>query len=224
MKDKKHHHQPHQHSEHCSHGANHGNHKEQDAVAQEELTQPFTTAYKQSTKKVDQEESLVQESLGKLEQQLEKAQNDAKEYWEMSLRLQAELQNIQRRAEQNVEKAHKFGLEKFAEAMLPAVDSLEKGLENTAAAQGQGDSQVETIRHGCELTLKILLDTLKKFNVEPIDAEGRPFDPAYHEAMLMQESNAVAPNTVLTVIQKGYTLNGRVIRPARVIVSKTQGK
>lgn len=218
MKDKKHHH--HQHSEHCSHGANHdhGDHKEHDAAAA-----PFTTAYKQSGKKGNQEESSAQESAGKLEEELVKAQSDAKEYWEMSLRLQAEMQNIQRRAEQNVEKAHKFGLEKFAEAMLPVVDSLEKALENSATS-GQSDSQVESIRHGCELTLKVLVDALKKFNVEPIEAEGRPFDPAYHEAMLMQESNAVPSNTVLTVVQKGYTLNGRVLRPARVIVAKAQSK
>lgn len=210
MNDKKHFH---------DHEPHHGHKKEHAQKESAEVGKAYTTAYKQHMQKEDtqQEEKVVQEGIQQLEKQLEKAETDAKEYWDLSLRLRAELENLQRRAEQNLEKAHKYGVEKFAEAMLPVVDSLEKGLETGASSDSV---KLEAIQQGCELTLKMLVDALKKFNIEPIDPLNQPFNPEYHEAILMQESAGTAPGNILAVIQKGYTLNGRVLRPARVIVAK----
>lgn len=144
-----------------------------------------------------------------LEEQLAAAQDQ-------SLRTAAELQNIRRRAEQDVEKAHKFALEKFANDLLPVVDSLERGLELTSAE----DEAVRAVREGVELTLKLFHDTLKRFQVEAVDPHGAPFNPEHHQAMAMEESTHVEPGSVLKVFQKGYLLNGRLLRPAMVVVSK----
>ncbi|WP_236211572.1 nucleotide exchange factor GrpE [Metapseudomonas otitidis] len=144
-----------------------------------------------------------------LEEQLAAAQDQ-------SLRTAAELQNIRRRAEQDVEKAHKFALEKFANDLLPVVDSLERGLELTSAE----DEAVRPVREGVELTLKLFHDTLKRFQVEAVDPHGTPFNPEHHQAMAMEESTHVEPGSVLKVFQKGYLLNGRLLRPAMVVVSK----
>lgn len=144
-----------------------------------------------------------------LEEQLATAQDQ-------SLRTAAELQNIRRRAEQDVEKAHKFALEKFANDLLPVVDSLERGLELTSAE----DEAVRPVREGVELTLKLFHDTLKRFQVEAVDPHGAPFNPEHHQAMAMEESTHVEPGSVLKVFQKGYLLNGRLLRPAMVVVSK----
>lgn len=144
-----------------------------------------------------------------LEEQLAAAQDQ-------SLRTAAELQNIRRRAEQDVEKAHKFALEKFANDLLPVVDSLERGLELTSAE----DEAVRPVREGVELTVKLFHDTLKRFQVEAVDPHGAPFNPEHHQAMAMEESTHVEPGSVLKVFQKGYLLNGRLLRPAMVVVSK----
>ncbi|WP_068828281.1 nucleotide exchange factor GrpE [Pseudomonas sp. BMS12] len=144
-----------------------------------------------------------------LEEQLAAAQDQ-------SLRMAADLQNVRRRAEQDVEKAHKFALEKFANDLLPVVDSLERGLELTSAA----DEASKAMREGMELTLKLFHDTLKRYQLEAIDAHGTPFNPEHHQAMAMEESIHAEPNTVLKVFQKGYLLNGRLLRPAMVVVSK----
>ncbi|BAU76615.1 nucleotide exchange factor GrpE [Metapseudomonas furukawaii] len=144
-----------------------------------------------------------------LEEQLAAAQDQ-------SLRAVAELQNIRRRAEQDVEKAHKFALERFANDLLPVVDSLERGLEMTSAT----DEAIKPVREGMELTLKLFHDTLKRFQVEAVDPHGTPFNPEHHQAMAMEESTHVEPGSVLKVFQKGYLLNGRLLRPAMVVVSK----
>ena len=144
-----------------------------------------------------------------LEEQLAAAQDQ-------SLRMAADLQNVRRRAEQDVEKAHKFALEKFANDLLPVVDSLERGLELTSAV----DEASKAIREGMELTLKLFLDTLKRHQLEAVDPHGAPINPEHHQAMAMEESIHAEPNTVLKVFQKGYLLNGRLLRPAMVVVSK----
>ncbi|MDG1580601.1 nucleotide exchange factor GrpE [Pseudomonas sp. GOM6] len=144
-----------------------------------------------------------------LEEQLAAAQDQ-------SLRMAADLQNVRRRAEQDVEKAHKFALEKFANDLLPVVDSLERGLELTSAA----DEASKAMREGMELTLKLFIDTLKRYQLEAVDPHGAPFNPEHHQAMAMEESIHAEPNTVLKVFQKGYLLNGRLLRPAMVVVSK----
>ncbi len=144
-----------------------------------------------------------------LEEQLAAAQDQ-------SLRSVADLQNVRRRAEQDVEKAHKFALEKFAGDLLPVLDSLERGLELSNAA----DEALRPMREGMELTLKMLQDTLKRYQVEAVDPHGAPFNPEHHQAMAMEESATAEPGSVLKVFQKGYLLNGRLLRPAMVVVSK----
>jgi len=144
-----------------------------------------------------------------LEEQLAGAQDN-------SLRVAADLQNVRRRAEQDVEKAHKFALEKFASDLLPIIDSLERGLD----LSNPDDENIRPMREGIELTLKMFQDTLKRYNLEALDPHGEPFSAELHQAMAMQESADVEPNSVLKVFQKGYSLNGRLLRPAMVVVSK----
>ncbi|AYC31638.1 nucleotide exchange factor GrpE [Pseudomonas cavernae] len=144
-----------------------------------------------------------------LEEQLAAAQDQ-------SLRVAADLQNVRRRAEQDVEKARKFALEKFAGDLLPVIDSLERGLE----LSNPDDEALKSVREGIELTLKLFHDTLKRYQLEAVDPHGAPFNPEHHQAMAMQESTHVEPGSVLKVFQKGYLLNGRLLRPAMVVVSK----
>lgn len=159
-------------------------------------------------------------SVADVLQQLEEARTEIdalkKELAELQPRAQAEIQNIRRRAEQDVEKAHKFALEKFAGELLPVVDSLERAIE---ASQGE-DEKIKAIREGVEMTLKMFLASLEKFNVEQLNPEGEAFNPEHHQAMSMVEVEGAAPNTVVTVVQKGYLLNGRLMRPAMVMVAK----
>lgn len=139
------------------------------------------------------------------------------EQQDMVLRAKAEVQNTLRRRDQDVEKAHKFALEKIGGELITVVDNLERALE---AVPDAGDETVKALYEGVELTLKGFVETLNRFDIQQLDPEGEPFDPQQHEAMSLVENDDVEPNTVLTVIQKGYILNGRVIRPARVMVSR----
>jgi molecular chaperone GrpE len=154
----------------------------------------------------------VEELLANI-QDLEEQLAQAKE---QSLRVAADMQNVRRRAEQDIEKAHKFALERFANDLLPIVDSLERGLELSAV----DNEAIKPVVEGMQLTLKLFQDTLKRYQVEGVDPHGEPFNPEHHQAMAMQESGDVEPNTVLKVFQKGYLLNGRLLRPAMVVVSK----
>ncbi|WP_369855083.1 nucleotide exchange factor GrpE [Candidatus Thalassolituus haligoni] len=149
------------------------------------------------------------------EVQLAAAQQEIADLKEQVLRIQAEMQNVRRRAELDVEKAHKFGLEKFANEMVAVVDNLERGL----AAAPEEDA-TKAIREGIEMTLNGFLSALAKFNVDVVDPVGHPFNPEHHQAMTMIESADAEPNSVLAVMQKGYVMNGRLLRPAMVVVSK----
>lgn len=160
-----------------------------------------------------QEETSKQPGLA---EQLAAAQQKADEHWDALLRTQAEMENLRRRTRIDVENAHKYGLEKILNALIPVADSMELGLE---AASKEGAS-VESINEGLEMTFKQLLDVLADFNIERIDPKGEKFDPQKHEAMSMVPSPEHEANTVMEVFQKGYALNERLIRPARVIVSK----
>ncbi len=151
-----------------------------------------------------------------LQQQLEEAEAKAKENWDQLLRVKAEQENLRRRHEREVENAHKYALERFVQDLLPVIDSLEMGAE-AAASEG---ATLEKVREGTELTLKMLLSTIEKFGIQAVHPEGEPFNPEYHQAMSMLESPEHAANTVMNVMQKGYTLNERLIRPAMVVVSK----
>lgn len=154
--------------------------------------------------------------------EVEALQAQVQEFQEQMLRSQAEMQNVRRRAEIDVEKAHKFALEKFVKELLPVADSLEKAVESTEGHDESGEL-VASIREGVEMTLSLFMSSLKKFNVEQINPVGEPFDPQHHEAMSMVPAPDAEPNSVVAVVQKGYLLNGRVVRPAMVVVAKAEG-
>ncbi|MFM7273279.1 MAG: nucleotide exchange factor GrpE [Gammaproteobacteria bacterium] len=147
--------------------------------------------------------------LGQLREQLLAAEDRA-------LRVQAEAQNMIRRAERDVENARKFALERFAGALLPVLDNLERAL----AAMGEPTDTTRPLAEGVQLTLRSFLDVLQKFEVAAVDPAGGPFNPELHQAMAMIEQPDVAPNSVVQVMQKGYSLNGRLLRPAMVVVAK----
>lgn len=151
-----------------------------------------------------------------LEDIVTQLQEDVLAAKDSALRAQADAQNVKRRAEQDVEKARKFALERFTGELLPVVDNLERALESVPA----DNESVKVVAEGVELTLKSFRDVMKKFNIEMVDPQGEPFDPQFHQAMSMVENTEVEPNSVVAVMQKGYTLNGRLVRPAMVMVSK----
>lgn len=156
-------------------------------------------------------------AAAQLEQLLADAEAKAQENWNSYLRAVAELENVRKRAQRDVESAHKYGLERFAQELLGVKDSLEMGLEAGSKADAR------TLLAGKEAMLQLLARAFEKFNINEINPVGAPFDPSQHEAIAMQESATAEPNSVLQVIQKGYVLNGRLLRPARVIVSKAPG-
>jgi molecular chaperone GrpE len=155
--------------------------------------------------------------LERLQQALAEAEERARSHWEQYLRAVADLENVRKRAQRDIEAANRYGLEKFAAELLPVRDSLE------LAGQNAGKADTRSLAEGQEATLKLLAKALEKIGVVPINPHGEPFDPARHEAMLAQESATAEPNSVLQVVQPGYELNGRLLRPARVIVSKASG-
>lgn len=157
------------------------------------------------------------DEMSRLQEQLDAAETAAGMARDELLRVQAEMQNLRRRTEQDIEKAHKFGQEKFSTELLAVMDNLER---SAAAAEASEDEAVQAIKEGVELTLKGFMDCFKRFNIEAVDPLGEPFDPQLHQAMSIQESPDADPNSVIAVMQKGYTLHGRVIRPAMVMVSK----
>lgn len=148
---------------------------------------------------------------------LEDARAKADEHWNQLLRANADLENARRRARQDVENAHKYGVERFVQELLPVKDSLEMGL---AAASNSDNDAAASLKEGVELTLKMFDSTLEKFSVKTVDPVGEAFDPALHQAMTTQESAEHEPNIVIAVMQKGYQLHDRLIRPAMVVVSK----
>jgi len=187
------------------------------AASAEELLNA-AEAIAEETAQTDQLESDNAEALDPIEQltnELESAQAKATENWDMYLRAKAETDNAIKRAGTEVTKARKFALDKFAGELLSVADNLEMGLQ---AADGESAS-LEGLREGTELTLKQLITVFEKFAVVIIDPQGEKFDPQLHEAIAMQPSAEHEPNTVITVVQKGYTLSERLLRPARVIVA-----
>ncbi|NOQ64308.1 MAG: nucleotide exchange factor GrpE [Methyloprofundus sp.] len=163
----------------------------------------------------DMEES-AEGDVTDLQKQLEKAEAKATENWDKVLRIQAEMDNLKRRTQKDLDSAHKYGLEKFAKELLNVIDSLELGIQ----AAKSDLPEVVQLKEGSELTIKQFETVFAKFNIEAIDPAGQPFDPAFHQAMSMVPSADVEPNHVLTVFQKGYVLNGRLIRPAMVMVAQ----
>ncbi|QXC40000.1 nucleotide exchange factor GrpE [Aeromonas jandaei] len=187
------------------------NHEEQKVEAMEQVeAQPVEPT------DVDSEVTAEQARIAELEGQLETAIQKAAEERERALRTAAEMENLRRRTELDVEKAHKFALEKFAAELLPVLDNLERAIE---LADKENDA-LKPMVEGVELTLKSMQSGVAKFGLVALDPTNQPFDPNAHQAMSMVPSADVAPNTVIAVMQKGYELNGRVIRPAMVMVSK----
>ncbi len=186
--------------------------KNQETTEQEVVTDEVENEGAENNAEVGAESPGVDE----LQLMLEDARAKADSNWDQLVRAQAELDNLRKRHERDLENAHKFALERFVNDLLPVRDSMELGL-SAAAEEGAG---VEKIREGVELTLKLFSDVMERFNVVQIDPEGEPFNPEFHQAMSMQPRDDVPPNTVVTVVQKGYTLNGRLVRPAMVMVSQ----
>ncbi|MXV28919.1 nucleotide exchange factor GrpE [Aeromonas veronii] len=187
------------------------NHEEQKVEAMEQVeAQPVEPT------DVDSEVTAEQARIAELQAQLETAIQKAAEERERALRTAAEMENLRRRTELDVEKAHKFALEKFANELLPVLDNLERAIE-------LADKENEALKpmiEGVELTLKSMQSGVAKFGLVALDPINQPFDPNAHQAMSMVPSADVAPNTVIAVMQKGYDLNGRVIRPAMVMIAK----
>jgi molecular chaperone GrpE len=166
-------------------------------------------------------ESTEQEpTIAQLQAKLAEAEQKAQENWDKAVRTVAEMENLRKRTQRDLESAHKFALENFAKALLPVLDSLVLGLQ---AATGDSP-EVQKFREGSELTLKQFEAVFNKFNIETIDPLGQPFNADQHQAMMMQEIEGAAPNTVVNVFQKGYMLNGRLLRPAMVVVAKAPQK
>ena len=151
--------------------------------------------------------------LERVQRALADAEERAKSHWEQYLRAVAELDNVRKRAQRDIEAANRYGLEKFAAELLPVRDSLELAVRDASA-------DLKAVREGQEATLQLLAKALERIGVKPIEPAGEPFDPTRHEAMLAEASRTAEPNSVLKVLQTGYELNGRVLRPARVIVSR----
>lgn len=159
-------------------------------------------------------------SLEVLQQQLEQAQQQAAANLDKAIRTQAEMENLKKRVQKDLDDERKYGLAKFAKELLSVLDSLELGIQ---AASGDSPEVVK-LREGSELTIKQFESVFAKFNIEAIYPLGQPFNPELHQAMAMQPSASAEPNSVLNVFQKGYVLNGRLLRPAMVVVAKAEDK
>lgn len=169
-----------------------------------------------SNDETDKEIGEHEYTLEELKKELEEAKQKAHENWDKAVRIQAEMENLKRRTQKDLEDAHKFALTNFAKELLPVLDSLELGLQ---AATGDHE-EVKKFREGSELTIKQFEAAFAKFNVVTINPVGEPFNAEHHQAMVMQVVEGAAPNTVVNVFQKGYLLNGRLLRPAMVVVAK----
>ncbi len=191
-----------------------------DEVAEELAEEAVGSAEEAQVSESEQASGEVQaETREELLQLLEDARNKAEENWNQLVRARAEMENLRKRQTRELENAHKYALERFVNELLPVCDSMEMGV----SAATEESATVEKLKEGMELTLKLFTDVVAKFNVEQVDPLDQPFDPELHQAMSMVPRDDVPPNTVVTVVQKGYTLNGRLVRPAMVMVSQSGG-
>ncbi|MCW8091435.1 nucleotide exchange factor GrpE [Alteromonas sp. ASW11-130] len=158
----------------------------------------------------------VGQQVYELQNALNEAQNTIKDQQESVLRARADMENARRRAEAEVEKARKFALERFAGELLPVIDNLERAIEVSDA----NNDAIKPLLEGVEMTHKSFISTIEKFGMKLINPQGEQFNPELHQAMSMQESAEHEPNTVMAVMQKGYEINGRLLRPAMVMVSR----
>lgn len=186
-----------------------------DQPTEEALLEDHSAAGSEDTA-TDRDPAAQVMSAEELRTHLSAARADAESLRDQALRARAEMENLRRRHAVELEKAHKYALDSFVRELLQVRDSLELGHE---ASLSQG-ADLNKLREGMDLTAKLMGDVMSRFGVEPVEPMGQPFDPEYHQAMAMQPRSDVPPNTVVTVIQKGYTLNGRLVRPALVMVSQ----
>jgi len=173
---------------------------------------PVAEELDQEAAMLAEEEALVQAEDEMIER-INLAEKKAEENWELLLRSKAEMENLRRRTQKDLENAHKYGIEKFVSELLPVMDSMELGLAVENAS-------TESLREGMTLTLSMVSQMFEKFNIKMIDPINEPFNPELHQAMTAQPTDEVEPNTVIAVMQKGYLLNDRLVRPAMVMVSK----
>ncbi|AMG30062.1 nucleotide exchange factor GrpE [Grimontia hollisae] len=189
--------------------------KEENKIQEEELQNEAVDAQAEENA-LDAETDAMISRITELEAALEASEAKVKEQQDSVLRARADVENMRRRTEQEIDKARKFALERFANELLPVIDNMERAVE-------MADRENETLKpmvEGVELTLKTMKDAVEKFGLKELNPQGEPFNPEFHQAMSIQESEEHAPNTVMLVMQKGYELNGRVVRPAMVMVSK----
>lgn len=185
-------------------------------MSTEENNSEETGAEELQPEALEAEQSPVEGEAPEVEGDLVQLQTELEAAKDQVLRTQAEMQNLRRRAERDVENAHKYALDKFVGELLPVVDNLERSIQT----MDDNNDDIKVLREGIELTLKSFQDVLARFKVEAVDPKGEVFNPEFHQAMSMLEMPDQAPNTVVDVFQKGYTLNGRLVRPAMVVVAK----
>ena len=169
----------------------------------------------QEQEEADEAKGQVPDEVAELLQENERLKMEVQESSDKAVRATAELDNIRKRTSRDIENAHKYALERFVNELLPVVDSMELGINASQSAE-----DIRGLREGMDLTLKMLFDCMNKFGVKTIDPAGEKFDPEWHEAVSMQELEGSEPGQVVTVMQKGYELNGRLVRPAMVVVAK----
>jgi len=186
-----------------------------EAMESQENIEAVDAAEAEVVEEVGAEAAADQPNYDVLMRSLQEAQAKLEEQREQVLRVQAELENVRRRAERDVQGAHKYALEKFVNELLPVKDSLEMG----GAAAKVENNDLAKVSEGIELTVKMMTDVMAKFGVAEVNPVGQPFDPELHQAMSMQDVPDAKPNTVITVFQKGYQLNDRLVRPAMVVVA-----
>ncbi|WP_289282660.1 MULTISPECIES: nucleotide exchange factor GrpE [unclassified Methylophaga] len=179
-------------------------------MSNEEIEKPDVEANEQADTEASAETEKTTEQL------LEEAQQQAEENWNQVLLARADLENVRRRHARDLENAHKHALDKFVNELLPICDSLELGL-NAAKSES---ATLEAVRDGMSMTMKMLLDNIGKLGLEQVDPVGQPFDPELHQAVSMQPADGIDANHVISVMQKGYSFNGRLLRPAMVVVSQ----
>ncbi|GAB2988891.1 nucleotide exchange factor GrpE [Psychrosphaera aestuarii] len=190
--------------------------KQAENAQEVEINEAEVVTEEVNTESADGAVETADDQIAKLEAELAAANAQIDAQKESVVRAAADVENIRRRAAQDVEKAHKFALEKFVNELLPVLDNMERAIEFS-------DKENETLKpvlEGVELTQKSFVDAVAKFGVEIVDPQGQKFNAEFHQAMAMQPSADVEPNTVIAVMQKGFTLNGRLLRPAMVMVSK----
>ncbi|MEW8625405.1 MAG: nucleotide exchange factor GrpE [Candidatus Thiodiazotropha sp.] len=191
--------------------------KDQPQDSAENVEEPQAQAEEPAAEnEVIEEAAAPDQDHQELTKLLEDARSKADEHWDQVMRMRAEMDNLRKRSQRDLENAHKFALDKISQDMLQVWDSLELGYQATL----DDSAAIDKIREGTELTLKLLVDVMSRHGIEQVNPEGEAFNPEFHQAMSMQERDDVEPNTVVAVVQKGYLLNGRLLRPAMVMVSK----